>query len=140
MAPDHLGLTGTQTSTPGGVRENPCDTSSLMRFLAQQRSSQAQQRLAHALKAKQKQQQQQQMWRSSKHRCFLSTLGRSPLSVQPASRPPDPFGPGRRRHLRKWFPTSHFLVKAKKEPDNCIFAHGEVSFLFLWEILDFNVS
>lgn len=88
MAPDHLGLTGTQTSTPGGgVRENPCDTSSLMRFLAQQRSSQAQQRLAHALKVKQN---------SSSSRCgrAANTGAFSPRSgdrpsrcSQPASQP-----------------------------------------------------
>lgn len=120
MVPDHLGLTGTQTSTQGSERSLrhiladafPCTTT-------EQPST-----TGACTRAQSETEQQQQMWMSSTHRCFLSTLGWSPLSVQPAS------------HL------THLAQVAGDtwgndfplEPDNLQFAHGDVSFLFCVQI------
>lgn len=104
-APDHLGLTVTQTGIQRS--EKPCDTSSLMHSCTttEQPSTTAS---AHALKVKQ----------NGSSRCRAANTGAfsphlDPLHSQ-CTQPPSPFGPDGQRHLRTRFPTSQFLFKKQK--------------------------
>lgn len=108
-APDHLRLTGTQTGTQGSEK-------SLRHILTDAflHNNRAAKHNSVRTRAQSQTEQQQQMGMSSKHRCFLSALGWSPLSVQSATRPIWPRSPETLEEVISH--QSLFIQEAEKNP------------------------